>query len=314
MGHKYSKDNALTLKGHKQTVNCVIQLNDVELASCSDDKDINIWNLQTGLIEMTLTGYVSPVTSIIYLHDGRLASSSVEQAIKVWTLDNHRCDFTAMGHTGAVTCLLQLKDYTIASGSADTSIRIWEAKDMMFLKSLEGHKKTVKCLAQLHDGRLASGSEDETVKIWNVKYKKMTSNIDLGSIVYSLLVIEKTGQLCVGCNKVIKVITCGDDDKNVIDYTLTGHHSSVNCMINNSLTENSIISGGGGTIKIWNLESRTCEYSLEGHKGGIMGLTILNDKRLVSCAGDKTIKIWSIDNHGTQIDPKPNMKKSKTTY
>ena len=295
MGNKYSQAKAITLKGHKGVVYDVIQLNDIELASCSDDKNINIWNLQTGMVEMSLTGYASPVTSIIYLRDGRIASSSVEQSIKVWTLDNHRCDFTAMGHNGSVTCLLQLSDDNIASGSADTTIKIWNCKDMMNIKTLEGHKKTVKCLAQLNNGKLVSGSEDKTIKIWDVKYKKLCSTTEMGSVVYSLLVLSKSGKLCVGLNKQIKILTCGDDDKNIIECTLSAHHSSVNCMINNSLQENSIITGGGKAIRIWDLNKKSCEYKLEGHNGPIMGLTILQNKQLVSCSADKTIKIWPIE-------------------
>ena len=160
---------------------------------------------------------------------------------------------------------------------------------------MEGHKKTVKCLAQLNNGRLVSGSEDKTIKFWDVKFKKLCSTIEVGSVVYSLLVLAKNGKLCVGLNKQIKVLNCGDDDKNIIEYTLNAHHSSVNCMINNSLQDNSIITGGGKSIRIWDLNKKTCEYQLKGHYDQVMGLTILQDKQLVSCSADKTIKIWPIE-------------------
>ena len=58
---------------------------------------------------------------------------------------------------------------------------------------------------------------------------------------------------------------------------------------------NDYVKSIGKAIRIWDLNKKSCEYKLEGHNGPIMGLTILQDKRLVSCSADKTIKIWPIE-------------------
>ena len=73
MGNKYTTKQAKVVQTNKTCIYQVIQLNNVELATCSSEKNIDIWNLETGLIDITLTGYSIPVTNLVYMHDGRLA-------------------------------------------------------------------------------------------------------------------------------------------------------------------------------------------------------------------------------------------------
>ena len=56
MGNKFSTKQALTLNTKKSCIYQVLQLNNVEIATCSSEKNIDIWNLETGLIDITLTG------------------------------------------------------------------------------------------------------------------------------------------------------------------------------------------------------------------------------------------------------------------
>ena len=87
-------DDVLTLSGHSGhslSVNCIIQLPDGHIVSCSRDKTIKTWDYVSGKCEQTLVGHTDSVTSIILLADGRLASGSQDKSIKVWNIDSGEC-------------------------------------------------------------------------------------------------------------------------------------------------------------------------------------------------------------------------------
>ena len=73
-----------TLKGHEGFVWSIIQLNDNNIASCSADKTINLWDLKTNQCIQTLKGHKESVWSIIQLNDGNIASCSDDETIKLW--------------------------------------------------------------------------------------------------------------------------------------------------------------------------------------------------------------------------------------
>ena len=297
MGNKYTTKQTINVKTDKSCIYQVVQLNNVELATCSSEKNIDIWNIETGLIDITLTGYSTKVTSLVYMHDGRLASGSEEKSIKIWTYDTHRCDFTVMAHNGPIRSLIQLKDHNLASGSDDKTIKILDLSSMWFCATFTEHKGSVKALAQLLDERLVSGSADKTIKIWNLKRKKIEGSVDIGEVVTSLLVVNKSGLLLVGCKK-IKVFNMNNREQYNNVFDLKGHNTEVNKMINVGVDGERVISAGKGAIKIWNMFNKTLETQLDAHKGGNYGLEIMMDGRLVTSGGDGQLRVWDILGEG----------------
>ena len=293
MGNKFSTKQAVRLNTKKSCIYEVIQLNNCEVATCSSEKNIDIWNIETGLIDITLTGYETPVTKLVYMNDGRLASGSLEKSVKIWTYDTHRCDFTVMAHQAPVRALIQLKDNNLASGSDDKSIRVLDISSMWFSHTFNDHKGSVRALAQLLDGRLVSGSDDKTINIYNLKLKKLQGSVNIGQKVTSLLVVNKSGLLLVGCKK-IKVFDMSNKEEYRNIFDLKGHNSEINKMINVGMDGVRVITAAKNTVKIWNIPNKTLEKQLDGHKGGTFGMEIMTDGRLITSGGDGELKVWNI--------------------
>ena len=255
MGNKFTPKQCINVQTHKSCIYQVVQLNNVELATCSSEKNIDIWNIETGLIDITLTGYATPVTKLVYMHDGRLASGSLEKSIKIWTYDTHRCDFTIMAHEGPIRALIQLKDHNLASASDDKTVKVLDLHSMWFSVKFAEHKGPVRALAQVFDGRLVSGSDDKTIKIYDLKYKKTLGSVNIGEKVSCMLVVNKSGLLLVGAKK-IKIFDMSNKDEYRNTFDLKGHNTEINNMMNVGQDGERVITCGKN-IKIWNINKKT---------------------------------------------------------
>lgn len=75
--------------------------------------------------------------------------------------------------------------------------------------------------------------------------------------------------------------------------TIQAHSDSVSCL--ELLSNERVISGSYGEIKIWNIATNSCINTLSGQFNWVRCLQpILND-RIISGGGDQTIKIWYLN-------------------
>ena len=125
---------------HRDKVRQVAFLFDGNLASCSDDSVIEVWNLESGCIAYELTGSPGPVRAIVPLSKSWLASCTGRD-IYIWSLKDKKLMKTLSGHTDSIFSLTLLGNFNLASASVDDSIKIWNPfRDKENLvKSLRGH-------------------------------------------------------------------------------------------------------------------------------------------------------------------------------
>lgn len=161
------KNNNNKFIGHSYWVNCLVKCSDRYFASCSNDKDIRIWDYFTRKCENILKGHTDCVLALIKLNDGRLCSGSSDYSIKIWNWKFNMCEASIEGHIDWVKCLCQLKNGYLLSGSKDKTIKIWEEEKI--LEVLIGHENEVRSLCEINDNFFASTSFDKTIKIWDIK-------------------------------------------------------------------------------------------------------------------------------------------------
>jgi len=78
---------------------------------------------------------------------------------------------------------------------------------------------------------------------------------------------------------------------------LDGHRDFPSCLAKHPSRLSSIASASAdGEVRLWDLSQRQCTSNWQGHSGFIRGLTFSTDgSRLLSCADDKTVKIWNAE-------------------
>ena len=77
-------NHEITLKGHKRSINCLLEMSSNTLISGSDENDMIQWNLNDPEAKYILKGHEGGISSIIKIDEGRFASSSKDKFVKIW--------------------------------------------------------------------------------------------------------------------------------------------------------------------------------------------------------------------------------------
>lgn len=155
--------------GHLSTVYGLDQIDSDTIVSGSDNGNIFVWSIRTGVIQMTiLTGraiysvrYFSPSNSIIYgLSTGQLQIKSYVNPLSLILLNGH-----ALG--SSARSIEILNERFIASGGDDMNIIIWDLTSFTNKYILTDHSAEIICLKRLSDTVLASSGNENIVILWN---------------------------------------------------------------------------------------------------------------------------------------------------
>ena len=144
-------------------------LADGRLATQSDENIFKIWNIQTGECEKTFNVTVNTdFPRTLHLQDGRIAITSSEDVVSIWNEKVKGFELHLSGHNNTINSLIQLSDRNIVSSSTDGVIKIWNPLTGECIRTLSDGDSSISFLLELSDGRLATIDEDDTLKIWNM--------------------------------------------------------------------------------------------------------------------------------------------------
>ena len=228
------------------------------------------------------------------LKDGRIAGGT--QSIQIWDPNTGECLLRFNERSAFhISCLAELRDGRIISGWNDGSLSIWDAETGECQLTLEGHSENVDCIAENNDGRIIScgvchsrRSSVWSICVWDIKtgeclYAKRGND---GDFIFSLSALND--------GRIVCCFTCGDifimDINSMKGFSLEGHSKRVRGIA--ELDDGRLISSSDdGTVRIWNLETRECQFTLEEDA---YRFAVLRDRRIV-CTNDQNLCIWDID-------------------
>lgn len=234
-----------------------------QIASCSSDGRVLVWNLHTGDVLREMRGHSRRVWSLSFscLDPALLGSASDDGRVLVWDLNTGAVFRELLGHTDRVfTVALSPHDRAmVASGGRDRRAIVWNL-DTGGCLELIGHKDRVWSISFSPHCKslLASGSDDRRVLIWD--------------------------------------LTCG-----VVLWELHGHKDRICCVSFSILMSLWLASASkDGGVRVWDLgdgsvldfrEHTDCVYSVQfsPHSRRLMASASMDGRALVWDLGKKSV-------------------------
>lgn len=167
-------DRLAAFTEHTDWVNTVVFSPDGEtLASGSQDKTIQLWDVKSFSHLRTITGHEDGVNAIAFSPDGMaLASASHDKTIRIWNAHSGDLLLPPIQSAGHVTSLAYSPDGDLIASSTQytTTVQVWNAKTGEKLRSYTGHTGRINAVVFSPDGKtLVSVSSDCTVLIWDLQ-------------------------------------------------------------------------------------------------------------------------------------------------
>uniref|UniRef100_A0A7N8WRT4 Lissencephaly-1 homolog n=1 Tax=Mastacembelus armatus TaxID=205130 RepID=A0A7N8WRT4_9TELE len=260
------------LSGHRAPVTRVI-FHPVfsVMVTASEDATIKVWDYEAGDFERTLKGHTDSVQDISFDQSGKLlASCSADMSIKLWDFQGFECIRTMHGHDHNVSSVAIMPNGDhIVSASRDKTIKMWEVATGYCVKTFTGHREWVRMVRPNQDGSLiASCSNDQTVRVWVVTSKECKAELREHE-------------------HVVECIAWAPDSAHptILEATGSEVHMAAAASDFNLLT--------------LAISFSCCFFHLHsvGHDNWVRGVLFHPGGRfIVSCADDKTIRIWDYKN------------------
>ena len=289
-------EKARTLKGHTDWVYGVVyHPSGNQMASCSPDKTLRLWDVETGTCAHVITGHTNFICGVTYSPQGdQVASASHDSTVRLWDPVTGDCRMTLSGCNKSVCVAYSPKGGQIASGSVDCTVRVWNVVTGEFIRILSGHSGEVWSVAYSPQGnQLASASNDKTIRLWDVEtgvcrhVLKGHGHI-INAVAYSL----RAGQVASGSSD--GTVRLWDVDTGVCLRTLTGHGNTVLSVVYSPKGDQIASGSGDRTVRLWDVSGGSLRVDLNGHSHAVYSVKCSPKGDQIASGGlDTTIRLWN---------------------
>lgn len=141
------------------------------LLTCSEDKTVRLWSLDTFTALVSYKGHNQPVWDVKFSPLGHyFATASHDQTARLWATDHIYPLRIFAGHINDVDCVeFHPNSNYVFTGSSDRTCRMWDVHNGHCVRIFMGHTNAINCLAVSPNGRwLASAGEDNVINLWDI--------------------------------------------------------------------------------------------------------------------------------------------------
>lgn len=256
-------------------ITCTVPSPDGKILATGSSSNVYLWDMWTGKCIYILRGHFKTVASLSFSSDGKsLASSSIDQTIRMWDLSKLKCIITQRGN-------------------------LWSVPECQCSSIIKTQTGTVLCLDFSSDGKfLAGGSDDKHIRVWRVSDSHLV-NIFIGEPAedwVSIVKFSPNGSLLATCSRSKNVRILDLESKEC--KILKEHKCIVSVICFSSDGERLAAGSTDGSIKLWNIDTFQCIYTLKGHASSITGICFYPDRRFIASSddgpNDRSVKLWDL--------------------
>ena len=290
--------NFKTIKKHIDYVNHMKILPDGRLSSCSNDGTINIYNKENYKLEHE----INVGEAVLYFNtisNGNIIACCEDGNLNIYELNNEKFELINQleSHNDAVLKVINIENKLI-SCSKDTTMIVWEKKDKNYtnMKSIIiGYSYDNSNILQINENKLVSSST-EYIKFFDIKNNfneiKTIDGISSNNFCNSMVMFNEN------------ILLIGGMDNYGIYLIDINNYQVISTLLQNS-TIYSIIKLANGNILVGDSSFSLIEYKYDNNNlievkskliedsDIITGLIEINDKVIISCSYDCSIKFFA---------------------
>ena len=255
------------LKGRPFVVRALVECKG-RMCSGSMDGSIRVWNLDTMEEERVMIKEMGGESLLaLAVWEGQLISGHYSGRVRVWDVSTGELLRQLEGHTMGVLSLCVVGLH-MASGSEDGSIKVWamgQGPEWPCQRTLTEHTRSVEALAGW-EGKLISGSWDGTIRVWELETGELDATLTghrgpvCGLLVHGerLFSASMDGSIrawAVGTWAAMAMVEAHD---------VGASTRWPQCL---AASGSKLISGTGCEMKVWDVDSLTCEHTVRQPAG-----------------------------------------------
>lgn len=273
--HVFDADGQIlkTLSGHVMGVWAMVPWGNT-LVSGGCDRDVRVWDMETGECKNILRGHTSTVRCLKMSDHKTAISGSRDTTLRIWDIEKGVCKNVLVGHQASVRCL-EIHDDLVVSGSYDTTARVWSISQGTCLRTLSGHFSQIYAIA--FDGnRIATGSLDTSVRVWNPHTGHCLAVLQGHTSLVGQLQMRGNTLVTGGSDGSVRVWSL---ERNACVHRLAAHDNSVTSL---QFDETRIVSGGSdGRVKVWDLQTGTLVRELSTPAEAVWRVAFEDEKAVI---------------------------------
>ncbi|KAL1595535.1 Transcription initiation factor TFIID subunit 5 [Nothophoma quercina] len=181
------------------------------LLSCSEDKTVRLWSLDTWTCLVAYRGHDNPIWDLQWGPYGHyFLTGSNDRTARLWSTDHIEPLRIYVGHDNDVDCVaFHPNNLYVFTGSCDRTVRMWHISGGNCLRLFTGHTGNVTAIACSPDGRtLASADDAGNIVLWNLetgRRKKRMRGHGKGGIWSLSWSVESSVLVSAGADKTVRV-------------------------------------------------------------------------------------------------------------